>query len=95
MVEGLSSLRPESMAEVRLVQPLRALASSPAVQCKVHSQQMQLAPASDHIQRLLIWQQPILRLQSSDLRKIQKLVRNGYVLVLDWDDDPGRWPELA
>ena len=94
-VEGFSTLQPESMAEVRLAQPLRAMASCPAVQCKVHVNQMQLSPAVEHVQRILIWQRPIFRLQSSDLEKIQKLIQSGYLLIIDWDDDPDHWPVLA
>ena len=95
LVEGLSSLKPESMAEVRLLQPLRAMASRPAVQFKVHFNQMQLAPAMDHVQRLLIWQRPIFSLQPSTVEMIQKLVQSDYLLIIDWDDDPDHWPAVS
>ena len=54
LVEGFSAVQPRSIAEVRLTQPLRAMASCPAVQCSVHLNEMRLGPAADHLQRILI-----------------------------------------
>ena len=95
LVEGFSSLQPEAMAEVRLVQPLRALSSCPGVQVQVHMNQMQLVPVADHVHRILIWQRPIFHLNKSDLEKLQLLIGKGYLLIIDWDDDPDHWPVLG
>lgn len=95
LVEGFSTIRPESMAEVRLAQPLRSLATCPALQCKVCLHQMELSVQADHVQRILIWQRPIFNLKPIDLENIQKLIKNGYILIIDWDDDPDHWPVIS
>ena len=94
-IEGFSNLEPVSMAEVRLAQPLRAMSSCPSVQSKVHLNQMEISPSPKHVHRVLIWQRPIFRLQSSDLENLKKLIQCGYLLIIDWDDDPSNWPILA
>ena len=95
LVEGFSAVQPRSMAEVRLTQPLRAMASCPAVQCSVHLNEMRLGPAVDHLQRILIWQRQIFRLTPAHLEQIRNITQNGYLLIIDWDDDPDHWSAIA
>lgn len=95
LVEGFSNLKFMSMPEVRLVQPLRSLGSTPGVQTKVHMNQMKLNPVKDDLEHVLIWQRPIFRLEQDDLINIKKLLKNNYIVVIDWDDDPDLCPVLA
>jgi hypothetical protein len=44
--------------------------------------------------RLLIWQRPSL-LWPDSLEQLRRLLRNGYVVVVEYDDDPERWPSIA
>ena len=94
LVEGLSILRPDCMAEIRLAQPLRTLASQPCIKTKLNMHQMKLSPLSESNQRLLIWQRPIFRPSKEDFEKIQKVLRQEYVIVIDFDDDPDHFPML-
>ena len=94
-IEGFSNLEPVSMSEVRLAQPLRAIASCPSIHTKLHLNQMEISPSANHVNRILIWQRPIFRLQPSDLGNLKKLIQCGYLLVIDWDDDPCNWPIIA
>lgn len=94
ILEGFTSIQPDVMAEVRLTQPLRAVASQACVQSKMHFQKLQLSQYSTLCHRILIWQRPILHATRQDLGSIHKLIRNGYIIVIDWDDDPKHWSEL-
>lgn len=94
LVEGLSVLRPDSMAEIRLAQPLRALASQPCIETKLNMHQIKLSAPSESHQRVLIWQRPIFRPRKEDFKRIQTLLRHGYVVVIDFDDDPDHFPAL-
>ena len=94
LVEGFSSLSPDSMAEVRLSQPLRALASRPMVNVGLYMHEMKLTHSHLMQQKILIWQRPIFRPTEQDFQKLRLLIRNGYVVVIDWDDDPDHWPVL-
>ena len=94
LLEGLSTIRPDSMAEIRLAQPLRALASQPCIKTKLNMHQLKLSSASTSHQHVLIWQRPILRPKKEDFEKIQILLRHGYVVVIDFDDDPDHFSVL-
>ena len=95
VIDGFSTIQPEFISEVRLAHPLSALGSCPGIKTSIYRNQMQISPAVDHVQRILIWQRPIFRLQKSDLESIQKLLNQNYLLVIDWDDDPDHWPVIA
>ena len=94
LLEGLSTIRPDSMAEIRLAQPLRVLASQPCIETKLNMHQIKLsAPSASH-QRVLIWQRPIFHPTEQDFEKLRTILRHGYVVVIDWDDDPDYFPIL-
>ena len=93
-VEGYSTMNFASMMEVRLDQPLRALARQPGIQTKVYRHELKLVPPKPDVQRVLIWQRPILHLNDSYIGSLRKIIDCGYVVVIDWDDDPDRWPVL-
>lgn len=89
------TLSPQAgMVEVRMEQPLRALFSQPAISVRCGSGSLNLLPAASTLPRLLLWQRPMLTLEVS-LEKMRLLLRNGYVVVSDYDDDPDRWPAIA
>ena len=94
LLEGLSTIRPDSMAEIRLAQPLRALASQPCIETKLNMHQMKLSAPSESHQRVLIWQRPIFHPTEQDFEKLRMFLRHGYVVVIDWDDDPDHFPIL-
>ncbi|MCF8132019.1 MAG: methyltransferase domain-containing protein [Synechococcus sp. Tobar2m-G35] len=90
------SLRPQvGMVDVRISQPLRALASRPGVNARVSTGSLALLPAEPLTPRLLIWQRPALKMEPETLQRLRLLLRNGYVVVCEYDDDPAHWPAIA
>ena len=90
------SLRPQvGMVDVRISQPLRALASRPGVTARVSAGSMALLPAEPLTPRVLIWQRPALTRDPDTLQRLRRLLRNGYVVVCEYDDDPDHWPAIA
>ena len=94
LVQGFSALSPDAMAEVRLTQPLRALKSRPMVNVSLHRHEMKLKKIPEIHQKILIWQRPIFYPVEQDFQKLRILMRHGYVVIIDWDDDPDHWPVL-
>ena len=89
------TLRPQvGMVEVRMAQPLRALASRGAIGLRLRHDALDLLPADSTLPRLLIWQRPSLRGPGS-LEQLRRLLHNGYVVVVEYDDDPDHWPANA
>jgi glycosyltransferase involved in cell wall biosynthesis len=56
---------------------------------------MALLPAEPLTPRLLIWQRPKLTAEPETLQRLRMLLRNGYVVVCEYDDDPDHWPAIA
>ncbi len=93
-LDGLT-LRPQAgMVEVRMAQPLQALASLPAISIRCGAGSLSLLPAASTLPRLLIWQRPALTLTDA-AERLRLLLRNGYVVVSEYDDDPDHWPSIA
>jgi glycosyltransferase involved in cell wall biosynthesis len=82
------------MVDVRMLQPLRALISQASITARVSQGSLELLRADSTLPRLLIWQRPMLTLPES-LDRLRLLLRNGYVIVIEYDDDPDRWPAIA
>jgi SAM-dependent methyltransferase len=89
------TLRPQAgMVDVRILQPMRSLTSQPSITARAAHGTLELLPASSQLPRLLIWQRPSFTWPES-LEQLRVLLRNGYVVVTEYDDDPGRWPAIA
>lgn len=89
------TLRPQAgMVDVRILQPLRSLTSQPSITARAVHGTMELLPASSPLPRLLIWQRPDFTWPDS-LEQLRQLMQRGYVVVVEYDDDPDRWPSIA
>lgn len=89
------TLRPQAgMVDVRILQPMRSLTSQPSITARAAHGTMELLPATSKLPRLLIWQRPSL-LWPDSLEQLRRLLRNGYVVVVEYDDTPDRWPSIA
>ena len=93
-VDGFSQINPASMGEVRLRQPMRALASLPATSMRYATDSFTLKSHSDQL-KIFLWQRPVFINPDSDFKQIQSLIRAGYIVVVDWDDDPRFWKDIA
>lgn len=88
-------LRPQlGLNEVRMIQPLRSVASRPGVVVEHSHQHLQLQPASSQLPRLVIFQRQKLTIAES-LPMLRQALQSGAVLVGEMDDDPNHWPEIA
>jgi glycosyltransferase involved in cell wall biosynthesis len=95
-LHGHSELNPQAMAEVRVLQPFRALATLPGVQCLFTNSAIKLQEQNHLIERkVFIWQRPLFATVESAAQSIPVLIQRGYIVVIDWDDDPGFWSPLA
>lgn len=94
LLSGLMMQPQAGMTDVRMLQPLRSVASSPGVLLELSHRDLQLQPASSDLPRLLIWQRPLLTADAS-LQQLRQLLQAGYVVVNEFDDDPDHFPAIA
>ena len=90
-IHGLSNINPPSMATVRLGIPFQALHSISGVSCNLSSDQFTIS-SSTSSDKVLIWQRPIFNDEPSFYKKIKALIDYGYLLIVEYDDDPSRHP---
>lgn len=91
---GLSPTTQAGMAHVRMLQPLQAICRQPGVTARFSDQSLQLLGDSDPSDRIFIWQRPTLTFPDG-ANKLRTLIKSGYVVIVDYDDDPDFWPEIA
>ena len=91
-LQGYSNIKPMSMGEVRVRQPLQALLSRPGVSIQYSREAIALDSGAG-LPRVLIWQRPIFKRMDEDISNLKKLLEAGYLIVIDWDDDPDHWPD--
>ena len=93
-VDGFSQIKPASMGEVRLRQPLQALASLPGTSMRYAVDSVGLTRNPDWL-KIFLWQRPVFVNPESDFKQMQSLIRAGYIVVVDWDDDPRFWRDIG
>jgi glycosyltransferase involved in cell wall biosynthesis len=93
-IDGFSNIKTQSMGEVRLRRPLKALASLPGTSMRYATDSVVLKRNPDLL-KIFLWQRPVFRNPESDFKKIQSLIHDGYIVVVDWDDDPRYWADIA
>ena len=93
-VDGFSQINPASMGEVRLRQPLQALTSLPGASMRYATDSLVLTSNPDWL-KIFLWQRPVFVDPESDFKQIQSLIRAGYIVVVDWDDDPRFWKDIG
>jgi glycosyltransferase involved in cell wall biosynthesis len=95
-LHGHSNINPPSMGEVRILQPFRALATIPEVGWKYSKKSITFDEFDVKSQRkVFVWQRPLFTKSNEDCAAIRTLIKNGYVVVVDWDDDPRFWPAIS
>lgn len=83
-----------AMAEVRMLQPLRDLASLPGVTTRAGHEEA-TADGPPELPRVLVVQRLFLPDAPAGHGFIDGARRSGAVLVQEFDDDPDRWPAMA
>jgi len=88
-------LNPQAgMNEVRMIHPLRSVASLPGVQVSLSSNKVSLLPATSETPKIMIWQRQLLRYDDNSIERIRSILKAGYVLISEFDDDPDHWPMI-
>ncbi|MCC7273623.1 MAG: glycosyltransferase [Alphaproteobacteria bacterium] len=82
-----------AMSEVRVERPLRFLASYPNLVIRVERDPAPMSPPGRD-RSIFIHQRPILR-RPWGLDLLRELRRRNYVVVLEFDDHPSFWPDIA
>ena len=79
--------------DVRIHLPSRFLETLPGVRVAVSQGSADLKMGRPGERKIFIWQRPILRRPDS-LKALRSLLRAGYLIVVEFDDDPRRWPDI-
>ena len=86
-ISGLM-LKPQvGMNEVRMIQPLKSVASFPGVSLELSSENLQLRSLDASVPKIMIWQRQMMTYKSS-LPQLKKIIHAGYILISEFDDDP-------
>lgn len=92
-INGLM-LRPQAgLNDVRMIQPLRSIASIPAIQVSLSTDSIELVSADSQLPRIMIWQRQLLSYEE-DLPKLKSCLDSGYIMISEFDDDPSHWPQV-
>ena len=94
LISGMMLKAQLAMNDVRMIQPLRSVASSPGVVMELTHQQPRLLPASSEMPRILIFQRQGFT-HAKSLPQLRMALRSGTVLVGEFDDDPNHFPTIA
>lgn len=76
-------------ARVRILEPNRFLETVPGVRTLSGTGTVRLTGASPAEDKVFIWQ----RMHVGDAARQRELLRRGYLVLAEMDDDPLRWPE--
>jgi glycosyltransferase involved in cell wall biosynthesis len=87
IVEELATARP------RVLEPNRFLSTIPGVQATSSVRTFSL-PSAEIPDKVLIFQRARME-PGENLAQMRELIRRGYVVVAENDDDPDRWPQHA
>jgi SAM-dependent methyltransferase len=85
---------PVACDRVRILDPDRYSNTIPGVRAVSTVKSASFPEPVPGERNVVVFQRAILR-KSDDLPVLAELVRRGYLLVAEMDDDPDRWPELA
>jgi glycosyltransferase involved in cell wall biosynthesis len=88
------TLRPVAgVNDVRVRLPCERLATRPGVRVAVEERSADTNLGEREPNKIFLWQRPILRY--SMLPSMQRLIAKGYVIVVEFDDHPKVWPDIA
>jgi hypothetical protein len=74
---------------VRIVEPNRMLKSIPGVRTLAQVNSITFSDARPDEEKIVVWQRPLLDSRGG-VERLRKLLRRGYLVVVDCDDDPFR-----
>jgi SAM-dependent methyltransferase len=95
-VNGLTRKPIAAFTDVRMNQPLGFLATIPGTQVNVQAVRPEgnAFPPCFGMDRILVWQRPLL-IRPRDIQTVRHLLDRETLLVVEFDDNPQRWDEIA
>lgn len=84
-------MAPLACDRVRVLEPDQLSATIPGVRTLATVKTANLSVARPEEEKVFIWQRAFLQ-KENDIPKLQELLRRGYLIVAEIDDDPLRWP---
>ncbi|HAZ48233.1 MAG TPA: glycosyl transferase [Cyanobacteria bacterium UBA11369] len=87
-------MAPLACDRVRVLEPDRLSSTIPGVRTVATVKTADLNYAQAGEEKVFIWQRGYLQ-APDDIPKIQELLRRGYLIIAEIDDDPMRWPAHA
>jgi glycosyltransferase involved in cell wall biosynthesis len=84
-------MAPLACDRVRVLEPDQLSATIPGVRTLATVKTANLSAATPEEEKVFIWQRAFLQ-KENDIPKLQELLRRGYLIVSEIDDDPLRWP---
>ena len=87
-------MAPLACDRVRVLEPDRLSSTIPGVRTVAAVKNADLSYAQPGEEKVLIWQRGFLQ-APNDIPKLQELLRRGYLIIAEIDDDPMRWPAHA
>ncbi|MDJ0725946.1 MAG: glycosyltransferase [Prochloraceae cyanobacterium] len=85
-------MAPQACAHIRVLEPDRFSNTLPGIRAISNIKKTQFNLAQPHEEKVFIWQRAILS-RSEHLAVQKELLRQGYLIVAEMDDDPLHWPE--
>ena len=79
--------------DLRVLQPFSVLTKRKGIRSVIEEGFASLAYGRRFGQKIFLWHRPILKRQH--VETIQKIRDAGYVIVVEFDDHPMRWPEIG
>lgn len=79
--------------DVRITMPLAAMATCPGVRVHAQVRKLALREHAAGTPKVIVWQRPILTYRG-DVATLRRLIQRGYLIVVDFDDHPMRWPGI-
>jgi len=84
-------MAPLACDRVRILEPDQLSATIPGVRTVATVKTANLGIGRPEEEKVFIWQRAFLQ-KETDIPKLQELLRRGYLIIAEIDDDPLRWP---
>ena len=94
LIQAMTLAPVAAVNDKRVHEPHRFLATIPGVHTVTTQGTADLKIAQPDQRKVFIWQRCILTRPES-LGSLRRLISKGYLIVVEFDDDPSRWPAIA
>jgi glycosyltransferase involved in cell wall biosynthesis len=78
----------------RIHEPASFLRAIPGVRAVSRENNLRIAKVTADEPRLFLWQRPIM-IRPDSVNRLKQLLRAGYLVIVEFDDDPRRWQDIV